>query len=97
VTPLRSKGRAPQDLRIRRFVGQDGKEYAALWFSSRRGAPSLTPAEREVTSMILAGWSNEKIATARRVSLPTVAAQIRSIFSKVGVTGRAELVARLLE
>jgi DNA-binding CsgD family transcriptional regulator len=55
---------------------------------------NLTAAEREVAGFILRGRSNGEIASARRTSARTVANQIAAIFRKVGVSSRAELVAR---
>jgi DNA-binding NarL/FixJ family response regulator len=98
MTEAHAKRPLPADLRVRTFVGRDGREYAALWFTLGESATrSLTAAEREVASMVLAGWSNDAIATARRVSPSTVAAQVRSVFAKLGVSSRAELVARMLD
>ena len=85
----------PADLRARTFFGADGREYAILRFSrSDSAGPGLTPAEHEVASMVLAGWSNLAIAAARQVSISTVANQVRSIFAKLGVSSRAQLAAR---
>jgi DNA-binding NarL/FixJ family response regulator len=53
---------------------------------------SLTPAEREVARAILDGRTNAEIARARRTTLRTVANQVSSILSKVGVGSRSELV-----
>jgi DNA-binding CsgD family transcriptional regulator len=88
-------GWAPRDLRATTFRGEDGRDYAALWFSrhpDRR--TTLSSAEREVAEMILAGHSNAAIATIRRVSKATVATQVRSVFAKLSVSSRAELVGR---
>jgi len=89
-------GDAPADLFVRHFSGPDGRDYAGLWFTRRGGrAAALTEAEREVAEMILAGFSNEAIAAVRRVKKATVATQVRSVFSRFGVSSRAELVGRL--
>lgn len=88
-------GKPPRDLRVRRFHGDDGRAYAALWFSRRRGGTAnLTEAEREVAEMIRAGFSNAAIAKARRVAKATVATQVRSVLAKLGAASRGELVAR---
>lgn len=55
--------------------------------------PGLTDAEREVVAAILDGKSNAAIAAARGRSPRTVANQINSVFRKLGVGSRAELVA----
>lgn len=90
-----SGGQPPSDLRVRRFRGEDGRDYAALWFSRRRGRTAkLTEAEREVAEMIRAGFSNASIAAARRVAKTTVATQVRSVLAKLGVASRGQLVAR---
>jgi DNA-binding CsgD family transcriptional regulator len=99
MTPSRAprvtRGQPPRDLRVRLFRGDDGRDYAALWFSRQRdGAAKLTEAEREVAAMIRAGFSNAAIAGARRVAKSTVATQVRSVFAKLGVVSRGDLVAR---
>jgi DNA-binding CsgD family transcriptional regulator len=89
---------APRDLRARFFRGPDGRDYAALWFSrDPEHHPALSAAEREVTEMMMAGFSNAAIAAARRVAQATVATQVRNVFAKLGVSSRAELVARLTD
>jgi DNA-binding CsgD family transcriptional regulator len=91
-------GPPPRDLRARTFRGPDGRDYAALWFSRQPDRwAGLSGAEREVAGMILAGFSNEAIAAARRVAKATVATQVRSVFAKLGVSSRAELVGRLTD
>jgi DNA-binding NarL/FixJ family response regulator len=65
-----------------------------MFSGSVRDGSSLTAAEREIETMMMAGWSNAAIAAARHSSLSTVANQVRSIFSKRGVSSRAELLAR---
>jgi DNA-binding NarL/FixJ family response regulator len=55
----------------------------------------LSPAERDVARGVLLGQSNAAIATARSTSPRTVAKQVASIFQKLGVGSRAELVGRI--
>ena len=84
----------PQGLRASRFVAGDD-EMAVLSFplASVVLPKSLSAAEREVAIAVLEGNSNEEIAVARRTSVRTVANQIASVFRKVRVHSRAELVA----
>ena len=58
--------------------------------------PELTGAEREVTRLVYYGASNVEIARARRVSPKTIANQLDSIYRKIGVTSRCELISRLI-
>jgi DNA-binding CsgD family transcriptional regulator len=73
--------------------------HRALWIELPATPASLpdtlTPAEREVVELVLAGSSNQQIADARGASYRTVANQLASIFKKVGVSSRVELVAKL--
>ena len=55
--------------------------------------PGLTDAEREVVEAIVEGKSNAQIAAARGRSARTVANQVNSVFRKLGVGSRTELVA----
>jgi DNA-binding CsgD family transcriptional regulator len=54
----------------------------------------LSPAEREVLSAVLTGASNVEIAHSRRTSPHTVMNQLASMFRKLGVSSRWELIAR---
>lgn len=56
---------------------------------------SVTSAEREVVAHLLDGLSNAEIAELRGTSVRTVANQVASIFRKLGVQSRAELIGRL--
>jgi DNA-binding CsgD family transcriptional regulator len=56
----------------------------------------LTPAEREVVSMVLRGSSNRDIALCRGTSVRTVANQLQSVYARLGVGSRRELVAALI-
>lgn len=73
--------------------------HRALWIelpASPASLPdTLTAAEREVVELVLAGSSNQEIADTRGASYRTVANQLASIFKKVGVSSRVELVAKL--
>ncbi len=64
------------------FAIPDGDERAAL-----------SPVESEVVTLVLQGRSNREIARLRGTSARTVANQIASVFRKVGVRSRLELVA----
>jgi DNA-binding NarL/FixJ family response regulator len=56
----------------------------------------LTPAERDVSLYVIEGWSNAQISRARSTSVRTIANQIASLFRKLNVRGRLELILRLL-
>ena len=53
----------------------------------------LTDSERDVAMRAFAGESNAVIAAARGSSVSTVKNQLSSLFRKLGVSSRAELVA----
>ncbi len=73
-----------------------GDEYAVFTFSIPEvQTPSgLSAAEREVTRAVVEGQSNKEIAVKRSTSPYTVANQLRSIYAKLGVSNRLELIAR---
>lgn len=55
----------------------------------------LSPAEADVALRLAEGATRAGIAEARRATLATVRAQLKSIFAKVGVEREAELIVRL--
>jgi len=57
---------------------------------------AFTPAEREVLNHVRAGLSSAEIARARGTSARTVANQLASMYRKMGVNSRQELIATLL-
>ena len=58
-------------------------------------AYGLTPREREICSEVMAGHSTSAIAGRLFISSNTVQDHLKSIFAKVGVRSRGEMVARL--
>ncbi|MDQ3032586.1 MAG: helix-turn-helix transcriptional regulator [Myxococcota bacterium] len=56
---------------------------------------ALSDAEQDVALAVFEGATNQEIATARGVSVKTVGNQLESIYRKLHVTSRAELVLRL--
>jgi DNA-binding CsgD family transcriptional regulator len=58
-------------------------------------AYDLTAREREVAELVAAGLSTDAIAARLRISAWTAQDHLRSIFDKVGVSTRGELVARV--
>jgi DNA-binding CsgD family transcriptional regulator len=72
----------------------DDGELAVLSFTlPGDSAINLSSAESDVARHILAGRSNSEIAALRRCSARTVANQVASLFRKLGVRSRLELVA----
>jgi DNA-binding CsgD family transcriptional regulator len=71
-----------------------GDEYALLAFELPEiTVPAgLSPAEREVVLAVATGQSNAEIAQARGTSANTVANQLRSIYGKLKVGNRIELI-----
>ena len=55
----------------------------------------LTSAEAAVAGLAIAGLSNAEIAAARNTSVRTVANQLRSIYGKLEINSRTELLERL--
>lgn len=58
------------------------------------GRRGLTPAEREIVSLLEEGLSDREIAQRRSVTRGTLTKQVHSIFRKLGVRSRRELLAR---
>ena len=56
----------------------------------------LSPSESEVTRCLLDGLSHARIAQSRGTSVRTIANQVARAYLKLGVSGRMELMSRLL-
>jgi DNA-binding CsgD family transcriptional regulator len=54
--------------------------------------PGLSDAEAQIVELVMRGVSSTRIARERGVTARTVAKQLASIYRKVGVGSRAELV-----
>jgi DNA-binding CsgD family transcriptional regulator len=70
------------------------EEYAVFSFPLPEIAvpAGLTASETDVVRAVLGGCSNAEIARARGTSSNTIANQLRSVYSKLGVDGRLALV-----
>ena len=58
---------------------------------------ALTPREREIAALVLAGRRNADIARELYLSLKTIESHTRNIYAKLGVSSRVEFIARLSE
>jgi len=74
--------------RIVRHVATGGRSGVAGAF------PDLTPRERDVLELMARGHSNTFIADTYVLSLKTVRNQVSAVMGKLGVSSRAEAVAR---
>jgi DNA-binding NarL/FixJ family response regulator len=84
---------APPDDLVVASSGSGCDRIAILSFAIGAGAEALTEAESDVVRAIFEGHSNATIARARGAAVRTVANQVASVFRKLGVQSRAELVA----
>jgi DNA-binding CsgD family transcriptional regulator len=86
----------PRGLRARAFSFACGDYLVLSYPLGGWVAPlGLTRAERAVVEAVLRGASNAEIARSRGTSPRTVANQLASIYEKLGVRTRYELVRRL--
>ena len=77
--------------RLSHFFAQSSPQTAALPF------PDLTPRERDILRLIAQGLTNTSIADRLVLSPKTVRNQVSTIFSKLGVTDRAEAIIKARE
>jgi len=77
----------------------EGNSYRVV--SAQRPVPgpwlALSPAEREVVTLLVERCTTAEIATLRHTSNRTVANQLGSVMNKLGARGRLEVVSRVIE
>lgn len=56
---------------------------------------NISPREQELITLVLKGYSNQKIAETLYISLHTVKAHLRNIYPKLGIKSRYELITLL--
>ena len=77
-------------------VSLNGSEHLVLELPVAPTAVlALTPAERAVVQLALAGLGNAAIAEARKAALSTVENQLSAAYKKLGVSSRVELARTL--
>lgn len=100
-SPLRADARpldaepASTALRATRFQ-LAGDDYVVLSYphAAFTAPAALTSTEQAIFSALLSGQSNPQIAASRGRALRTIANQVAAIFQKLGVSSRAELIAK---
>jgi len=75
-----------------RHVSQMAKLLTAPPEAARRPVDTLTQRERTVISYLMLGWHNREIGSHLSISEQTVKNHLRTIYDKVGVSDRLELV-----
>ncbi len=92
---LRSRREPPHPPPELQALQSDDGEVAILSFAIPDGEQprALSAVESEVVALVLQGHSNREIAVLRRTSVRTVANQVASVYRKLGVRSRLELVA----
>jgi DNA-binding NarL/FixJ family response regulator len=70
---------------------ENGLTGPAAGLLARRGAPRLTPREREIVTLVCRGMKNRQIAGALRITPGTVKVHLMHVFEKTGVKDRFEL------
>lgn len=77
-----------------RLTGEGSRRPGEAVEQTLRRAP-LTPRERDVVSLLVAGSGTRDIATETGLTISTVNTYLKRIFSKLGVHSRVELIARM--
>lgn len=79
---------------VDRLADEGGRRPGEALEQTLRRAP-LTPRERDVVSLLVAGSSTRDIASETGLTVSTVNTYLKRIFSKLGVHSRVELIARM--
>ena len=90
-----------EDLGAQPFIARATQELRASGETARRrevaSTDELTPQERQVAALVRQGLTNRDAAAQLFLSPRTVDFHLRNVFTKLGVTSRAELVAMQLD
>jgi len=79
-------------------IDLDGSRYLLIKAVHKEAPkPALSPRQREIVRRVALGHQNKVIAAAFGISTWTVSTHLRRIFSKLGVSSRAAMVARAAE
>ena len=70
---------------------ENGLASHAAGLLAPRGAPRLTPREREIVRLVCRGMKNKQIADDLRITAGTVKVHLMHVFEKTGVKDRFEL------
>ena len=70
---------------------ENGLASQAAGMLARRGAPRLTPREREIVRLVCRGMKNKQIADNLQITAGTVKVHLMHVFEKTGVKDRFEL------
>ena len=77
-------------------VDMDGFHYSLIR-SQCTETCHLSPREKEIVRLVAEGLPNKCIGAVLEISCWTVATHVQRIFTKLGVTSRAAMVARLID
>lgn len=79
-------------------IDVDGDRYILTRTAQAEGnGISLTPREREIVQMVARGHQSKVIAAVLNISSWTVCTHMRRIFTKLGVSSRAAMVAKVAD
>jgi DNA-binding NarL/FixJ family response regulator len=97
--PSQSSPDNPGNQEVMLDVQVDGMRYTLTRSPPppARSEVSLSPRESEIVRLVAKGHPNKTIAAVLDISPWTVATHLRRVFSKLGVSCRAEMVARVLK
>jgi DNA-binding CsgD family transcriptional regulator len=98
---LRTAHRMLVDIGMEAFAERAARELLATGETARRRTPEtadqLTPQEAQIARMARDGASNQQIAAQLFISHKTVEYHLRKVFSKLGISTRADLVGVLAQ
>lgn len=60
-------------------------------------SPKLSPRKLEVLNLLVHGQANKEIAAALGISVKTVEFHLKNIYTKLGVTNRAQAIAKAIQ
>ena len=81
---------------LARETNAQGKVDLVTALEQAAAGAMLTAREKEICAAVLAGLSDQQIAAKYGISFTTVRSHLKHIYGKLGISGRTQLLSRVI-